>query len=140
MKEFFDNRTARIFYDPELDTLVLEYMDKVRNDEQFIVINQAVLDAFRKLNTQKFVADIRKMGIIGVNSQRWVLENLLPGMIAHLKGRTLFHAQLLDPKEILSKVSAVNIQKKSKQELNGFDVKQFSDVCELKTYLKELKC
>lgn len=139
MKEFFNNRTARIYYDSELDTLVLEYVDKVRNDEQFIVINQAVLDAFRKLKTQKFVADIRKMGIIGVNSQRWVLENLLPGMIAHLKGKTLHHAQLLDPSEILSKVSAVNIQKKSKQELDGFDVKQFTDIAELKVYLKTLK-
>jgi hypothetical protein len=138
MKEFFKDTTARVYYDQELDTLFLEYLGKVTSDDHFLKINQAVLDAFLSLNTRKFVADIRKMGIIGVNSQKWVVEKLLPAMINHLKGRTLFHAQLLDPAEILSKVAAGNIQKKSHQVLEGFEVKQFSDLVELKAYLKQL--
>jgi hypothetical protein len=64
MKEFFKNNFARVFYDETTDALYLEYTNKVPNDEQFIRVNQAVLDAFVKINTQKFVADIRKMGII----------------------------------------------------------------------------
>jgi hypothetical protein len=136
MKEFFKNNFARVFYDETMDALYLEYTNKVPNDEQFIVVNQAVLDAFVKLNTQKFVADIRKMGIISLSSQGWVVKNLLPGMFKHLKGKKLYHAQFLDASEILSKVSAGNIKNKSDQVAKDFEVKQFSREADLKEYLK----
>ncbi len=139
MKEFYSDSTAKVYYDPELDTLFLEYIGKVQNDQQFITINTAVLEAFKSLNTQKMVADIRKMGIISVNSQKWVVDHLLPGMIKHLNGKRLFHAQLLDPSEIFSKVSASHIKNNSKKVDEGFDVMQFSDENELKTYLRELE-
>jgi hypothetical protein len=138
MKEFFKNSFARIFYDEALDTLFLEYISKVPNDEQFIAVNQAVLDTFVKLKTQKFVADIRKMGIISLASQSWVLKNLLPGMLKHLNGKKLYHAQFLDASEIMSKVSAGNIKKKSEQVAKDFEVKQFSIEAELKNYLKSV--
>jgi hypothetical protein len=98
-------------------------------------VNQAVLDAFVKLKTQKFVADIRKMGIISLASQDWVVKNLLPGMFLHLKGKKLYHAQFLDASEILSKVSAGNIKNKSTVVAKDFEVKQFSKEAELKDYL-----
>ena len=139
MKEFFKNSFARIFYDEALNTLYLEYTSKVPNDEQFILVNQAVLDAFLKLNTQKFVADIRKMGIISLSSQGWVVKNLLPGMFKHLKGKKLYHAQFLDASEILSKVSAGNIKNKSAEVAKDFEVKQFSKEAELKEYLKSVQ-
>jgi hypothetical protein len=138
MKELFKNSFARIFYDEALDTLFLEYKSKVPNDEQFIAVNQAVLDAFVKLKTQKFVADIRKMGIISLASQSWVLKNLLPGMLKHLNGKKLYHAQFLDASEIMAKVSAGNIKKKSEQVAKDFEVKQFSIEAELKNYLKSV--
>jgi 3-isopropylmalate dehydratase small subunit len=136
MKEFFKNSFARIFYDEALDTLFLEYTTKVPNDELFITVNQAVLDAFVKLKTQKFVADIRKMGIISLSSQSWVVNNLLPGMLKHLNGKKLYHAQFLDASEIMAKVSAGNIKNKSEQAAKDFEVKQFSREEELKNYLK----
>ncbi|MBL7856770.1 MAG: hypothetical protein JNM57_03700 [Cyclobacteriaceae bacterium] len=139
MKEFYKDKTARVYYDPEVDALFLEYLGKVVNDAQFIQINTAVLEAFKLLQTQKFVADIRKMGIISVASQKWVLDNLLPGMIKQLKGKTLYHAQLLDPAEILSKVSAANIKSKSKQVSEGFEIIQFHDPKELKQHLLKWK-
>ena len=138
MQEFFKNNFASVYYDETLDALFLEYTDKVPNEEQFIVVNQAVLNAFTTLKTQKFVADIRKMGIISLNSQEWVIKNLLPSMFKHLKGKTLFHAQLLDEKEILSKVSAANIKNKSSQVAEGFEVSQFSNEGELKKHLHQL--
>jgi hypothetical protein len=113
----------------------LLYTGKVQNDQQFITINTAVLAAFTKLNIQKFVADIRKMGIISVASQNWVIANLLPGMVKHLKGKMLYHAQIVDPSEILSKVSANNIKGRSSQVVEGFEVVQFSDEGKLKEYL-----
>ncbi|HEV8513619.1 MAG TPA: hypothetical protein VGQ59_10090 [Cyclobacteriaceae bacterium] len=136
MKEIFKNSFSRIFYDEALDTLFLEYTNRVPNDEQFIAVNQAVLDTFVKLKTQKFVADIRKMGIISVSSQTWVVNNLLPGMLKHLKGKKLYHAQFLDASEIMAKVSAGNIKNKSEQVAKDFEVMQFSKEDELKNYLK----
>lgn len=139
MKEFYKDNTAIVFYDPDLDTLFLEYIGKVKNNEEFIKINTAVLEAFKQLQTQKMVADIRKMGIISVDAQKFVLEVLLPGMIKHLNGRKLFHAQLLDPSEVFSKVSAANIKNNSKKVEEGFEVIQFTDADEMKVYLKNLK-
>jgi hypothetical protein len=137
--EFFKNSFARIFYDKELNTLFLEYLSKVPNDEQFIVVNKAVLDAFLKLKTQKFVADIRKMGIISLGSQNWVVQNLLPGMLKHLKGKKLYHAQFLDASEVMAKVSAGNIKSKSQQVAADFEVVQYTSDKELKEYLTSIK-
>jgi len=137
--EFFKNNVARIYYDKSLDTLFLEYLEKVPNDASFVTINQAVLDAFIKLKTQKFVADIRRMGIISLASQEWVLKNLLPGMIKHLKGKKLYHAQFLDPSEIMSKVSGGNIKNKSTQVDAAIEVVQFSNEKELHEYLRSVQ-
>lgn len=139
MKEFFKNGFARVYYDDTLDALFLEYTGKVPNDEQFILVNKALLDAFTKLKTQKVVADIRKMGIISLASQEWVLKSLFPALIKHLDGKKLYHAQLLDAKEILSKVSAANIKNKSTQVAEGFEVRQFNDETELKSFLKNIE-
>lgn len=135
MQEFFKDKSAHVYYDAVLDTLFLVYTGKVQNDQQFITINTAVLAAFTKLNTQKFVADIRKMGIISVASQNWVIANLLPGMVKHLNGKMLHHAQVVDPSEILSKVSGNNIKGRSSQVAEGFEVVQFSDTEKLNEYL-----
>jgi hypothetical protein len=137
--EFFKNSFARIFYDKELDTLFLEYLSKVPNDEQFIIVNKAVLDAFQKVKTQKFVADIRKMGIISLGSQNWVVQNLLPGMLNHLKGKKLYHAQFLDASEVMAKVSAGNIKSKSQQVAADFEVVQCTSEKQLKEYLTSIK-
>ena len=139
MKDYYKDTVAHVYYDETLNTLFLRYTNKVPNEELFITINTAVLKAFLSLKTQKFVADVRKMGIISVKSQQWVLDQLLPQMIKHLDGKTLHHAQLLDPSEILSKVSAANIKSKSKQVADGFEVVQFSDEKELTAYLKTIQ-
>jgi hypothetical protein len=138
MQEFFKDKSAQVYYDAALDTLFLVYTGKVQNDQHFITINTAVLAAFTKLNTQKFVADIRKMGIISVASQNWVVANLLPGMVKHLNGKMLYHAQVVDPSEILSKVSGNNIKGRSSQVAEGFEVVQFSDTEKLNEYLRSL--
>ena len=138
MQMFFQNECAEIYYDDVLDTLFLKYLNKVQNTEKFIEINSQLLAAFRQLDTQKFVADIRKMGIISIESQNWVVENLIPGMFRHLNGRPLFHAQLIDPSEVMSKVSGSNIKSRAKKEDEGFVVHQFTAENELTDYLNSL--
>lgn len=68
MQKFFENESAQVYFDATLDTLFLEYTNKVINHEQFVIINTAVLNAFVKLQTVKFIADIRKMGVISTES------------------------------------------------------------------------
>jgi hypothetical protein len=138
MKSYFKNEFAEVYYNEELETLFLVYLKKVPDDAMFILINTAVLDNFLKLTSYKFVADVRKMGIIGIKSQQWVVETLFPGMIKHLKGKKLIHAQIIDPKEVMSKVAAGNIKNKADQTNANeeFSVKQFSDEAQLEEYLK----
>ena len=139
VKEYFSSKTAKVYYDAELDTLFLEYSGKVGSDNEFITINTAVLEAFKTLDTHRFVADIRKMGIISVNAQQWVERVLLPGMFTHLKGRALRHAQFLDPKEIFSKVSGTNIKARTENKVHdGFYLEQFSSRTELEDYLRRV--
>jgi hypothetical protein len=139
MKTFFSDNSAKVYYDQEVDTLFLEYTGRVQNEKHFIEINTAVLEAFKKLQTQKFIADIRKMGIIAVSSQKWVIDVLLPGMVAHLHGKTLFHAQLLDPSEVMSKVSGGNIKNRSTQVIEKLEMRQFTDAQEMRHFLKQWK-
>ena len=134
-KSFFESGTAKIYYDTQHNSLFLEYINKVKSDAEFIEINSAVLKAFQELKTNQFVADIRRMGVISVASQQWVVKNLIPGLMKHLNGKPLFHAQLMDPVEIFAKVSAKNIKNKSAQEIPGFNVAQFYDVASLENYL-----
>ena len=136
-RQFFESGTAKAYYDFRLKALFLEYTNKVKSDAEFIEINSEVLKAFQQLDTNQFVADIRKMGVISVSSQQWVVKNLIPGMMKHLKGKSLYHAQLMDPVEVFAKVSAKNIKNRSAQEIPGFNVEQFYDMASLENYLSK---
>jgi hypothetical protein len=136
---FYSSDVAKVYYDETLDTLFLYYLSRPKNSDQFIEINKAVLGAFKKLDTQKFVADIRRMGVISVDSQQWVVDNLFPGMLQHLKGKRLYHAQFLDPSEIFSKVSGSNVKSKSSKINEGMYFEQFSDQESLEKFLKDIK-
>lgn len=136
---FYSSDVAKVYYDETLDTLFLCYLSRPKNSDQFIEINKAVLEAFKKLDTQKFVADIRRMGVISVDSQQWVVDNLFPGMLQHLKGKPLYHAQFLDPSEIFSKVSGSNVKSKSSKINEGMYFEQFSDQESLEKFLKDIK-
>lgn len=138
MKTYFQSPTAEVYYDQQLDTLFLKYLGKVKNDDEFIEINNELLKAFQQLDTQKMVADIRYMGVISVASQNWVANNLIPSMLTHLKGKMLYHAQLMDSSDIFVKVSGSNIKNKTKDKTPGFEVKQFSEEEELIKYLKSV--
>lgn len=136
MQIFFEDKSAKVYYDLELDSLFLEYTDKVVNHEQFVTINTAVLNAFQKVQTKKCVADIRKMGVISIESQKWVSSDLIPGMMKHLGGETPVVVQLLDESEIFSKIAANRIKEKVKDDKKGFQVVQFTDRKKMEAYLK----
>ena len=136
MQTFFENRSAKVYYHSDLNTLFLEYTDKVANHEQFIVINTAVIEAFLKLQTNKFVADIRKMGVISIESQKFVVDHMLPKMTNHLNGKNPVVVQLMDKSDIFVKVAADKIKDQSKNQRKGFEVMQFSDRANMEAYLK----
>lgn len=131
MKEFFKDEIASVYLDTKTNVLYLEYYKKVPSHAEFLRINTALLDAFKSIHSQIVVADVRKMGILSLESQAWVPEVLLPGMIAHLKGKTFYHAQFLDPSEIFAKVSAQNVKNKAEKNIPNFELKQFSTKSEL---------
>lgn len=138
MQNFFENESARVYFDDTLDALFLEYTNKVINHEQFVIINTAVLNAFVKLQTVKFVADIRKMGVIGIESQKWVVDNLLPGMVKHLHGKNPVVIQLMDASEIFAKLAGNKIKENSQNAIPGFQVIQFTDRAKVEAYLRSV--
>lgn len=135
-KIHFENQYAKVYLNQSLDTVFLEYKAKVPSHKDFIEVNTKVISCFEAANTQKMVADIRKMGILALESQQWVAEVLLPSLIKHLKGKPLIHAQLLDQKDILVKVSANGVKQRSTKAIENFELHQFSDRDELEKFLK----
>lgn len=122
--EEFDN--ASIFYDNDLETLFLSYKGPVKDHDDFVKINYAVLSAFKKYNTQKFAVDVRDLELLDLKSQNWIRDVLFTGMIEHLNGRGLYHAQLIDEDKILSKLAATNIKIKAADLEDGINIEQFS--------------
>ncbi|WP_143785780.1 hypothetical protein [Ohtaekwangia koreensis] len=116
----------------------MEYTNKVVNHEQFVMINMALLNAFVKLQTVKFVADIRKMGVISTESQKMVVDYLLPGMVKHLNGKDLIHVQLVNEADIFSKIAANTIKDKSSRTMKGIQISQFHDCAKMEAYLKSI--
>jgi hypothetical protein len=132
---FFENQYAKIYFDKELNTVFLEYRSNVPSHKEFLLINENVITCFQKHQTQKFVADIRKMGIISLESQQWVADVLLPALLKHLQGKSLIHAQFLDEKDVMVKVSANGVKKRSVQAIENFELHQFNDWNKLRTFL-----
>ena len=130
---------ALVYYDQNLDALFLEYTENLNSHDEFVEINISVLSAFKKLKTKNFVADIRKLGFVSSESQSWVAEVLLPGMITQLNGEKIYHAQLLDPMEAMSKISGTGVKLKSDDLVEGFEVEQFTSKEELVNKLISIK-
>lgn len=137
---FFESAVAKVFYDSDLDTLFLEYLKNVKNHAEFLVINEALLKAFTSLNTNKLVADIRKIGIIALESQDYVANVMFPAMIKHLNGAPFYHMQYLDEKDVFAKISGGGVKAKAeKNKDNPMVVEQFSDWDKMVARLKELQ-
>jgi len=80
------------------------------NETEFIAVNKALLDEFRKKQSNRLLVNALNMGVISTGGQKWVVENLVPGMISHLKGRNLYHAQIIPEKDVFGKFAAKNIE------------------------------
>ena len=136
MKEFYRTDFATVYYDEDTDALWLKYLKNIPSDKHAIPVIDAMLAAFKSLQTQKFAADIRKMGIIGTEIQNLVATKLLGGMVDHLKGKKLYHAQLIDHTEIMSKITANKVKRTVQHE--NMEVVQFSVECDVIDYMKSI--
>lgn len=131
-------RCATIEYDENLDALFLNYTDKISGHKEFVELNQKLLEAFQSIDTQYVVADTRKIGIIGVDSQKWASEVLFPAMVNHLDGKKLYHIQLLNKKDIYSTISGNNV-KRFTTDIKGLEFYQVDDENEVTKHIKYLK-
>jgi len=133
----FENEFAEISFDKDIDAIALHFKKQAPPND-FIGINQKVLEIFKTLNTNKFYVDTRKIGVVSIEGQKWVIENLFPGMIAHIKGKKLFHVQVVNPAEIFGKVAASNIKSKAvtQQPDKNLVIESFNTEQEAKDWLK----
>ena len=136
-KEFYKADFVSVFYDDDTRALWVKYFQNVPSDKHLIPVVDATLQGFRQSNTQRFVADIRKMGVLGTESQSLIINKLIPGMVSHLKGKKLYHAQLIDPAEVMSKVVAKNVKHKSENE--SIEIVQFTSEQDAIAYMKSIE-
>jgi hypothetical protein len=107
----FENDFASIYFDKTLDAIILKFKKQAPSND-FINVNQKLLEIFKALKTNKFLVDARQIGVVSVEGQKWVVDNLFPGMLGHLKGKKLYHVQIV-PKEVFGKVATNNIRSKA---------------------------
>jgi lipopolysaccharide biosynthesis glycosyltransferase len=136
--EFFKNDYATVFQQ-DGDTTVLQYFKKVPDHETFLAVNEAIIDGYKKKPTQILVADVRNMGILSVDAQKWVSNTLIPTLIELLNGKTLYHAQFLNPNEVLSRLSANNVKRFSEALTSNFVLMQFGTQEELDQGIAEYR-
>lgn len=135
-KEFYKTDFVSVFYDEDTHALWVKYFHKVPSDKHFIPVVDAMLKGFKLSNTQRFMADIRKMGVLGIDSQSLIVTKLIPCMINHLNGKKLYHAQLIDPGEIMGKVAANNVKRKAENE--SIEIVQFVNERDAIAYIKSV--
>jgi hypothetical protein len=135
-KEFYRADFVSVFYHEDTHALWVKYFQKVPSDKHVIPVIDAMLNGFKQSNTQKFMADIRKMGVLGTDSQSLIVNKLIPGMVSHLNGKRLYHAQLIDPGEIMAKITANNVKHKSGNE--KIEIVQFVNERDAIAYMKSI--
>jgi hypothetical protein len=135
-KEFYRADFVSVFYHEDTHALWVKYFQKVPSDKHVIPVIDAMLNGFKQSNTQKFMADIRKMGVLGTDSQSLIVNKLIPGMVSHLNGKRLYHAQLIDPGEIMAKITANNVKRKSDNE--KIEIVQFVNERDAIAYMKSI--
>lgn len=132
----FENQFATIEYDANVDSLNLIYKANPRY-EDFIVANEKFLEEFTKRDKFRFLVDARKMGVIGIDAQNYIIQKFIPSLMAHMKGKTLYHVQVVPQNEVFAKVAANNIKSKSEREVKGFVIRQFFIEAEAKEWLRQ---
>jgi hypothetical protein len=78
------------------------------------------------------------MGVISTESQKLVVDYLLPGMVKHLNGKDLIHVQLVNEADVFSKIAANTIKDKSSRTMKSIQISQFYDCAKMEAYLKSI--
>lgn len=107
----FENEIVDIIYDEELRILSLVYKEKPKGDH-FIAVNQKFIEVFKTLDCNKILINAIVIKVVGVENQNWVAHTMIPELLKHIKGKTLFHAQILNS-DAFVQFAARNIEKKS---------------------------
>jgi hypothetical protein len=130
---------STIGYDQELDALTLQFK-KQAPTQDFINLNKKAVEFFLKLNTNKFYVDTRKIGVVSLEGQKFVIDEVFPRMLAHTKGRKFYHVQVINPSEVFGKVAASNIKNKAslKRADEKLIIESFDCEIEAKAWLKKI--
>ena len=127
---------ADVYFDEDLYAVALVYKQRLEGYNMFVEVHQDILDVFLQHTSNAFFVDTRKMGVLSLDCQRWVVEHLFPGMLKHLKGKTLYHAQVISKQDAFAKFGADNIRSQSEKKIEGIEIKAFEEEEEAKAWIK----
>lgn len=132
----FENDFGTISQNEEISALTLTFKKQSPGPE-FITLGQRLLDEFKKLNLNKVLIDASKMGVVSVEGQSYVVQTVIPGMLAHLKGKVLYIAHILPSSDVFAKVAGGNIESKAKKAHEQVVLEPFADLQKATQWLKE---
>lgn len=112
--ENYSSQHADIFYDDKLDALALVFKE-VASLDQFVTLNQQVLNIFKTLQTNRFYVDTRKIGVVSPEGQKWMVDHLFLGMIRHISPEPIYHAQIIPKSDIFGRFASENIRKNAQK-------------------------
>ncbi|MEM8938305.1 MAG: hypothetical protein AAGC64_03045 [Bacteroidota bacterium] len=134
MKLYHQNNQAEIYYESELDALLLKFLPETEDDHHFIEISEFFFNAMKEFNTTRLIVDARNMGILDYESQLWLSKSFFKQIKGFARGRKIIHATLIDPEKLMSRVSIANVKERLGEKVEGFDFLEFTDEQELRKY------
>ena len=117
----FESDYITISYDEAKEIISLTYHRKGDTPE-YILGMDTFLKYFKTVNTNKFLVDACKMGVVSLEGQNHVKSYSLPSMMEHIGERRLIHAQIL-PDDIFVNYMASKVRENSS---GKFVVKPFT--------------
>ena len=117
----------------EDNILSLTYLRKGNDNKEYIDHMDKFFKEFKKMKTNKFMVDARKMGVVALDGQQHVKGKIIPAMLKHVAPARLFHAQIL-PEDVFVKFMAGNVRRSTDEQ---FVVQPFSNEEDAYTWLSE---
>ena len=110
--EKFKNEIAIIYHDEENNIILMEF--KIKSSlSDFIVIHEKFLEEFYKLTCNKYLVDLRKIGVVSAEGLDWVANTLFNNMLNHINDKNLYHAQIIPKSDIFAKFAGDSVKMKA---------------------------
>lgn len=132
-----ENEKYELSYSNEIDSTILIFKQKCP-DDVFKKAYSEMLEMFKENNCFKHITDTSGMGVVSVENQKWVGQEIVANMKAAAPAGKKLHVALVLGDDIFATVAAKNIERMTEEEKTMY-VNEFSSISAAKSWIKEVK-